>query len=184
MNIVEAVKTEGEVEMVRRKLARNAKGNTLYSDIWKIGINLALRISDLLELTYDDVAGDVLTLREGKTDKTRRIKINHKAREVIDARRQAHPHHTFLFEVESNRAKGKPVSRFAVAKAFKDVGDEVGILLGTHSMRKTLGWVMHSNGVSIERICKVLNHSSPAVTMSYIGLNQADIDSAYDEFAI
>jgi len=51
-------------------------------------------------------------------------------------------------------------------------------------MRKTLGWVMYSNGASIERICKLLNHSSPAITMAYIGLTQADTDAAYTEFEI
>lgn len=95
-----------------------------------------------------------------------------------------HPQHVYLFEVESNRAKGKPVSRIAVANAFKAVGDEIGIQLGTHSMRKTRGWIMHSHGVSIEKICKVLNHSSPAVTMAYIGLTQAEIDATYHEFVI
>nr|GEZ82638.1 hypothetical protein [Tanacetum cinerariifolium] len=52
------------------------------------------------------------------------------------------------------RAKGKAVSRVAVANAFKAVGDEMGLALGTHSMRKTRGWLMYNGGVSIEMICK------------------------------
>jgi hypothetical protein len=31
---------------------------------------------------------------------------------------------------------------------------------------------------------KVLNHSSPAVTMRYIGLVQQDIDDSYTEFEL
>ncbi|MNJ74561.1 Phage integrase family protein [compost metagenome] len=54
--------------------------------------------------------------------------------------------------------------------------------LGTHSMRKTRGWLMYNGGVSIERICQVLNHSTPAVTMRYIGLTQADVDATYHQF--
>jgi integrase len=88
----------------------------------------------------------------------------------------------YLFEVESNRAKDKPVSRVAVANAFKAVGDEMSLQLGTHSMRKTRGWLMYNGGVSIEKICKVLNHSSPAVTMAYIGITQAEVDATYHEF--
>ena len=53
-----------------------------------------------------------------------------------------------------------------------------------HSMRKTLGWTMYSAGERIERICKVLNHKDSGVTMRYIGLTQADIDSAYHEYEI
>lgn len=182
MNIVEAVKTQGEAEIVSRKLTMNAKGNTLYADIWRFGINTALRISDLLSLTFEDVQGDKLVIKESKTNKTRSIDLNSGAKAIVQQRRKAHPGHTYLFEVDSNRARGKPVSRVAVATAFKDVGDEMSIQLGTHSMRKTRGWLMHSSGVSIELICKTLNHSSPAVTMAYIGLTQAEIDATYHEF--
>ncbi|MFC5696511.1 tyrosine-type recombinase/integrase [Pseudomonas sp. GCM10022186] len=182
MNIVEAVKTLGEAEIISRKLTMNAKGNTLYADIWRFGVNTALRISDLLSLTFEQVQGDKLVIKEGKTGKVRSIDLNVKAKAIVERRRSAHPNHTYLFEVDSNRAKGKPVSRVSVANAFKAVGDEVGIQLGTHSMRKTRGWLMHSGGEPIEKICKVLNHSSPAVTMAYIGLTQAEIDATYHDF--
>lgn len=184
MQAVEAVKTQAEVELVERKLAKNAKGNRLYADIWRIGVNMALRIGDLLSIEYSQVQGDTLSIREEKTGKVRVIKINEQARKIIDRRRQDHPQHRFLFEVESNRAKGKAVSRFAVSKAFKDVGEELDIHLNTHSMRKTRGWVLHQAGVRIEMIAKVLNHSSPAVTMAYIGLDGAQIAETYDTFII
>jgi site-specific recombinase XerD len=89
---------------------------------------------------------------------------------------------TYLFEVDSNRAKNKAVSRIAVANSFKAAGDEMGLQLGTYSMRKTRGWLICSGGASIELICKVLNHSSPAVTMAYIGITQAEVDATYHQF--
>lgn len=184
MKSVEAVKTLDEVAFISRKLKLNAKGNTLYADVWEFGLQAALRISDLLSVTMAEALTGRLVVVEGKTGKTRSIKLNSKAVEIAKARHAAHPHHTYLFEVESNRAKGKPVSRVAVAQAFKAVGGEMGIQLGTHSMRKTRGWIMHSSGVSIEMICKVLNHSSPAITMHYLGLTQAEVDSTYDAFVI
>lgn len=184
MEAVEAVKTIEEVEQVSRKLVLNAKGSRLYADIWDFGLQVALRISDLLSITMDEALTGRITLHEQKTGKPRSIDLNDKARAIVKARRAAHPEHVYLFEVESNRAKGKPVSRVACATAFKAVGDELGIHLGTHSMRKTRGWVMHSAGVSIEMICKVLNHSSPAVTMTYLGLTQAEVDSTYHQFVI
>ncbi|ESW39143.1 tyrosine-type recombinase/integrase [Pseudomonas taiwanensis] len=182
MNTVEAVKTQGEAETISRKLTINAKGNTLYADIWRFGVNTALRISDLLSITFEEVQGSRLVVKESKTGKTRDIELNVAAKAIIERRRAAHPAHTYLFEVDSNRAKGKPVSRVAVANAFKAVGDEMSLQLGTHSMRKTRGWLMYNGGVSIERICQVLNHSSPAVTMRYIGLTQADVDATYHQF--
>ncbi|MEB2517382.1 tyrosine-type recombinase/integrase [Pseudomonas sp. YuFO20] len=182
MNIVEAVKTEGEAETISRKLTKNARGNSLYADIWRFGVNTALRISDLLSLTFEDVQGDRLVIKEGKTGKTRVIDLNSSVKSIVGRRRAAHPSHTYLFEVDSNRAKGKSVSRVSVANAFKAVGDEMCLQLGTHSMRKTRGWLMYNGGVSIEKICKVLNHSTPAVTMAYIGITQAEVDATYHEF--
>ncbi|QXI03279.1 tyrosine-type recombinase/integrase (plasmid) [Pseudomonas monsensis] len=184
MQLVEAVKTTAEVQQIAHKLTLNARGNTLYADLWNFGLQVALRISDLLTITYDDALQGRVVIKESKTGKVRSIKLNEKAAAIVQKRREANPTHRFLFEVNSNRAKDKPVSRIAVATAFKAVGDELGISLGTHSMRKTRGWLMHSSGVSIEKICKVLNHSSPAVTMAYIGLTQAEIDDTYDEFVI
>ncbi len=70
----------------------------------------------------------------------------------------------------------------AVANAFKAVGNEMSLQLGTHSMRKTRGWLMYNGGSSIELICKVLNHSSPAVTVVYIGITQTEVDATYHEF--
>ena len=184
MQLVEAVKTQADVAQVTNKLLRNARDNTLYADIWNLGLQVALRISDLLSVTMAEALQGRIIIKESKTGKTRSIDLNSKAMEIVKARKAAHPYHVYLFEVESNRAKGKPVSRVAVAQAFKAAGDELGIALGTHSMRKTRGWVMFSAGVSIEMICKVLNHSSPAITMAYLGLTQSEIDDTYHEFVI
>lgn len=184
MQLVEAVKTQADIDLVQHKLTLNARGNTLYADIWKFGLQVALRISDLLDVTMQDALQDTLQVREGKTGKIRSIKLNEPARAIVGARRAMYPEAVYLFEVDSNRAKGKPVSRVAVAKAFKAVGDELGIALGTHSMRKSRGWAMHNAGVSIEMICKVLNHSSPAVTMAYLGITAQDVADTYDQFEL
>lgn len=187
MQTVEAVKTKDETEKVGAKLTLNAKGNSLYADIWAFGLQVALRISDLLSITMTEARQGRILLREEKTGKVRNIELNEKAKAIVQARYTVNPHHTYLFQVESNRTRSmeaKPVSRIAVANAFKAVGEELGIQLGTHSMRKTRGWIMHSAGVSIEMICKVLNHSSPAVTMHYLGLTQKEIDDTYHQFVI
>ncbi len=81
-------------------------------------------------------------------------------------------------------SKMYPISRQSVSAAFKEVGNILSLKLGTHSMPKTLGWTMYSAGERIVRICKVLNHNDSGVTMRYIGLTQADIDSAYHEYEI
>ena len=67
----------------------------------------------------------------------------------------------------NKRQPPKPINRRSVSRVFERVGQKVApeVALGTHSMRKTRGYAMHKAGRSIESIAKVLNHSSPAVTL-------------------
>ena len=55
MNEVEAVKTASQREQIEILLL--TKGQ-IYIDVWKFGINTALRISDLLAISMDDVPLD------------------------------------------------------------------------------------------------------------------------------
>ena len=184
MKTTEAVKSVAEITRVAELLEKHGNGSTIYRDVWTFGIQAALRISDLLEVTMEQALSGVLILQEGKTKKTRTITLNATARAVVARRAAANPSHEWLFQVNSNRAANKPISRISVSRKFKEIGDIVGIHLNTHSMRKTLGYAMHSQGAPIERIAKVLNHSSPATTMHYIGLTEADTQAAYSEFEI
>jgi integrase len=186
MKEVEAVKSKEEVMMVERLLRTHH--SDLYGDIWRIGVNLSLRISDLLAIRFADLDLDnhLYTLAEGKTGKIRHIRLNPTALALIEKRRAQYPDDVFLFQPHSNRTTGlvKPVSRISVSRAFKDIGDRVGIHIGTHSMRKSRGWAMHSDGVAIEKISKVLNHATPAVTMAYLGISKADILNTYLEYEL
>nr|WP_320135808.1 tyrosine-type recombinase/integrase [uncultured Amphritea sp.] len=185
MNEVEAVKDKSQIQMVSHLLSKH--GSDDYRDIWELGINAALRISDLLNLKYSDVEGvEILTLTEGKTKKTRSIKLNSKAQEIIKRRRNENPSDTWLFQAKGNRAKSteKPFDRSTVARKFKEIGDIIGVKLSTHSMRKTRGYAMWADGVPIEVICKVLNHSTPAVTMRYIGIEKQDVHQTYDDYVL
>ena len=43
---------------------------------------------------------------------------------------------------------------------------------------------MYEAGVPIEQICRMLNHTTPAVTMRYIGITQRSIDDTYTAFEL
>ncbi|WP_371377713.1 tyrosine-type recombinase/integrase [Thalassotalea aquiviva] len=158
------------------------------ADIWNIGLNLALRISDLLSIKFSDIQGDRLILKEGKTGKVANIQLNNKALSVISKIKEKHPSHIYLFQ--SYRSQGtenqapKPLSRRAVSEAFAKVGEELGLSLGTHSMRKTRGYHLYKNTKDIARVMKMLRHSSEAVTLRYIGMTQAEIDADFVELEI
>ena len=186
MNEVEAVKTKEEIVVIET-LLKNHHGS-LYADIWRIGVNLSLRISDLLSVKYADLDthNRLYTLTEGKTGKKRQVRLNSKVLEIIERRKNEFPNDIYLFQVKSNRTRGtiKAISRVSVSRAFKDIGARIGLSINTHSMRKSRGWAMFSDGVPIEKISKVLNHSAPAVTMRYLGITNQEVLDTYDAYEL
>jgi integrase len=181
---VEAVKSKGEIAAIEALLKKHH--GQIYSDIWKIGLNLSLRISDLRAIRYQDLDMDrkEISLIEGKTGKKRCIRLNDTVIRIINQRRKLHPSDVYLFQVHSNRATGNPISRNSVSRAFKDAGDRIGLRISTHSMRKSRGFVMHADGVPIEQISRVLNHSHPAVTMRYLGITNKEVMDSYDQYEL
>ncbi len=189
MNIVNAIEKEDVV--VVQKLLETQVTSQIYADVWAIGCQLSLRISDLLSLKYSDfkMADRSLKILEGKTKhlkvkKPKTIRLNDKALKVIQQRRTLYPDDVYLFQVHSNRCSGQPISRTSVSRVFKEVGDIAGLTLGTHSMRKTRGFAMYKAGVPVAKIAKVLNHSSEAVTLRYIGITAEEVLQTYDDFII
>lgn len=53
---------------------------------------------------------------------------------------------------------------------------------GTHSLRKTMAYHRYKNNVPLETIQKMLNHSSSAITLRYIGITQKVISECYNAF--
>ena len=47
---------------------------------------------------------------------------------------------------------------------------------GAHTLRKTWGYIQRTmHGVGFEIICERYNHSSPAITMRYLGIQNRDL---------
>lgn len=179
--------TVDECKMIGRLLKKH-NTSSIYFDIWTFGLNVPWRISDLLLIEYQDIfeAQDDLgqlcywvRRKEKKTGKYSLVKLNSVALSVIESRKQQWPEDQYLFQVHSNRANLKPISRIAVYRAFEIAGERIARNVGCHSTRKSRGKMLYDSGVPIEHISKVLNHSSPSETMRYIGLDQKTIDDTY-----
>ena len=183
---VQAVKSLDTVKLISHLLERTYSKQM--SDVWNIGLNLALRISDLLSIKFDDINDDRLMVKESKTGKLANIKLNQKTLDTIMVIQAEHPEHIYLFQSYRNqqaRHKApKPLTRRAVSKAFAMIGQEVGVSLGTHSMRKTRGYHLYKNTKDIARVMKMLRHSSEGVTLRYIGITQDDVDKDFVELEI
>ena len=187
MNQVESVKSSGEIAAIESVL--NAKHGGIYADIWKLGLNVGLRISDLLNIKFDgvDIEKRVYKLSEGKTGKSKVVTLNNTAIEIITRRRTEKPGDVYLFQSHSPKLKRgtvQPISRVSVSRVLKRVGDDLGLSINTHSMRKSRGYAMFEGGLPIEHISKILNHSSTAVTLRYIGIEARDVARSYSDFEL
>ena len=183
MNIVDAC-NKREIEQMKQVL--RDKYPAIYSDVWSIGLNMSLRISDLLKVKYDhiDAYARSLTLTESKTGKRKDIRLNDAAMAIIARRRSAHPGDTWLFESNTNRSKGRPITRGAVSKAFNSAGQRLGLNVNSHSMRKSRGAIMYKDGVPLPVIARVLNHSSISCTLRYIGITKEETLKTFDDYQL
>lgn len=183
---VQAVKDLDSVKLISHLL--NKYHSKQMSQIWNIGLNLALRISDLLSIKFTDINNDKLVINESKTGKRAEIKLNTKALILINDIQLQHPNHIYLFQSYRNQqsinSPPRPLSRRAVTKAFMLVGEELNIHLGTHSMRKTRGYHLYKKTKDIARVMTMLRHSSESTTLRYIGITQEDVDRDFAELEL
>ena len=177
---------QDEFNMIHKSLLMHYT-NTIYADIWKIGGNLGLRIGDLLDIKFDDLNLEdrTLSIVEGKTKNPKAMRLNEVVINLVSKRRHQWPDDIYLFQSHSNRAaKDQPVTSVSVGRAFKKTGEIHGLKVSTHSMRKSRGKVLFDAGVPVAKISKILNHSSEAVTLRYLGISQEEEQQTYDDYVL
>jgi integrase len=78
------------------------------------------------------------------------------------------------------------LERVAAYKIINATCEEAGLeeRVGTHTLRKTFGYHHYQKYKDIAILQKILNHSSPNITMRYIGVEQDTIDYSYLHFAL
>ena len=113
-------------------------------------INIALHISDLLQLNWVDVLKSKtqfkdIYLVEGKTKKKRKIKLNKTRRKAL----KEHMYSLETFDMKdslfsSREGNHNPISRQRALTILKDAAKAVGIKdnVGTHTLRKP--WDFHA----------------------------------------
>ena len=127
-----------------------------------------------------DKPKDRIRLREGKTNKFKDFPISDNTKnalkEYLRARIINENEPLFL----SRKNKGFLLRQQAY-RILNDVARLVGIKdkIGTHTLRKTFGYHAYNNGYDIAIIQKLFNHSSPSITLRYIGITQDEMDDVY-----
>ncbi len=178
MNFVEPIRDRAKIEAIKKVLSRNPRDLLLFT----LGINSALRVSDLLSLRIDGVVGEggklqkFLEIREKKTGKLKRFEINQSVRRALRGylRESKARREDFLFK--SREGDNRPITRQQAHRILSSAARDVGITdrIGTHTLRKTFGYHALKAGVSLPLLQWMLNHSSQAVTLAYVGFTADD----------
>ena len=184
MEYVEPIRDKKQIEAMKRYLKSSANGSRDYC-LFVLGINSGLRISDLLKLNVNDVADekwkivDRISLREKKTGKYKNFPINNVSKKALSeylwSRKPLLDEPLFISKKKNHLSRGQAWT--ILTSAAKAVGVKENV--GTHTLRKTFAYHAFQSGTDITLLQKILNHSSPSVTLAYIGITQDQIDDVY-----
>ena len=181
MEFVEPIREREKIEVVKKILKRKSMRNFL---LFLIGINSGLRISDILKLRVCDVVNkNYIEIKEQKTGKLKKVPITNSFKEnLIEFIFDKSPEE-YLF---TGKCKDRPISRIQAYRIINGACQKAGITthIGTHTMRKTFGYHFYKKNKDVALLQTIFNHSTPAVTLKYIGINQDIIDSSLNSFAL
>lgn len=179
---VEPIRDKAKIKQVYYLL--NGKDQK-YGLLFKFGLNTGLRISDILSIKVKDIINtsgeykDYLTIKEMKTGKEKKIKINDALRKNINSyvKSAKLTSESYLFASQ----KGGYISRVQAYRVLKEAALVCRIEnFGTHSLRKTWGyWTYKISKYNVGLIMDTFNHSSQSITLRYIGINQDQKDELY-----
>ena len=181
MEYVEPIRDKNKIELVKAILKKNGSRDYL---LFLLGINSGLRISDILKLKVSDVLNKkYIEIKEQKTNKNRRFPITESFKYPLAEYLFGKSPEDWLFL--SRRGK-KPITQIQAYRIITATCLKAGITtkIGTHTLRKTFGYHFYKKTKDIALLQNILNHSSPSITLRYIGINQDIIDSELKLFKL
>lgn len=174
---VDPIRKKKDIKSISRLLKSNPRNFLL----WITGINNGLRANDLVRIKYSQIeglkAGSAIKIVESKTGKINVIVINksvHKALQLYI--KKVNPtSDDYLFY---SRKGSSHISSQSVGRMIRSWTEAINLKgqYGAHTLRKTFGYhqrVYH--GAGFEILCKRYNHSNPAVTMRYLGIEDREV---------
>ncbi len=175
---VEPIRKLKDVRAIKKILSDKPRDLLLFT----LGINNGLRAGDLLKLKISHVknlqVGDSIAIVENKTGKKNVLVINKPSFDALHnfLRSSDKQDDDYLF---SGRKGIEPITIPSLNRLIKGWTSAINLKgkYGTHTLRKTWGYLQRTEfGVPIEKITQRYLHSSPAVTMNYLGLQTQEVE--------
>lgn len=139
-----------------------------------VGINLGVRIENLLQFRFEDLRSEKITILEGKTGKKRTLIINENIRKALSLFDEQYT--GYAFKSQKNTVYCQQHVNRLLKKYFKGK-------ISSHSLRKSFGRRVWENDSQSERsliyLSELFAHSSISVTRIYLGIRQEELDNIY-----
>lgn len=190
--IVLPIKDSNVLKEVQDTLLHNFKAGRRNYTIFQVGKATLLRVSDVLRLKQTDVFDDYGVIRQHafikdkKTGKPNTLYLRPVMNDLA----------IYQQWLKRNRYEGKTewlfpsttrLDKHIDERQFYNVMHRVGDLLdinylGTHTMRKTGAYRVYvQSNYNIGLVMRLLNHSSEAMTLAYLGLDQVSREQMLDK---
>ena len=188
--LVLPIKDSNILHEVQDTLLNNFRYGRRNYTIFQVGKATLLRVSDVLALRSNEIFADDgiikknAYIRDKKTDKPNTLYLKPVNQDLID----------YLQWLNENKIQSdwlfpsiKHPDRHITEKQFYKImaktGDLLGInYLGTHTMRKTGAYRVYTQThYNIGLVMSLLNHSSEAMTLKYLGLDQVSREQILDK---
>lgn len=188
MSTTYPIKNEEKLEKLKEYYLTKKPSYRNYAMI-TLGLNTAFRISDLLQLQWQDVFNkkkncvkEHICITEQKTGKKRCVAVNSSVAEVINVLHEKNPYpddNQYLFP--NGRKNQTHLSRSQAFRIIKEAAEYAGLdeNISCHSLRKTFGYYAWKQGVQPALLMELYNHSSYRVTKQYLCIEQEDKDRVY-----
>lgn len=179
--LVLPIKDTNVLHEVEDTLLHNFRFGSRNYTIFQVGKATLLRVSDVLALRRSEIYEDDGTIKKNayikdkKTDKPNILYLKPVKQDLIAYFQWLTDHHIqseWLFP--SIKHPNRHISEKQFYKIMAKTGDLLGInYLGTHTMRKTGAYRVYTQThYNIGLVMSLLNHSSEAMTLKYLGLDQ------------
>lgn len=196
MNTAQPIRDLAELEQFKNYY-KEIKPNLRNHLLIVLGLNAALRISDILQLQWKDVYDfhqkryqSHIRITEQKTGKTSQIYVNQNVHAALKEYRQAIQQkgqtvfpEEYLF---SHSNKNIPITRVQAFRIIKSAAKYCNLsgVISCHSLRKTFGYHAWKQGAEPALLMNIYNHSTYQVTKRYLGIEQDDRDRIFQSVCL
>lgn len=188
--LVLPIKDTNVMHEVEDTLLHNFRFGRRNYTIFQVGKATLLRVSDVLALRRNEVFKSDGTInknayiRDKKTDKPNILYLKPVKQDLMDYLNWLNENNIqseWLFPSIKNPDRHITEKQFY--KIMHKTGDLLGLnYLGTHTMRKTGAYRVYvQTNYNIGLVMSLLNHSSEAMTLKYLGLDQVSREQMLDE---